>query len=107
MFPAEISWTHAKKKEGQSQNGHVEQSGQKPLTQNHEKGSCDQTSEAEIISRCFEVLLKGQSDQLECLSRIQATLSAMSESLKVLSEWANYDASKREEAEKERCSQAS
>jgi hypothetical protein len=40
-----------------------------------------------MIAGFAEVILKNQSDVLECLSAIQRSLLAMSVSLKVLSDW--------------------
>jgi len=61
-----------------------------------------------MIAGFAEVILKNQSDHLECLLAIQRTLVAMSASLKILGDWCETNwTMERVRGPKEGCSQAS
>ena len=82
------SWKHAKKKDGESENGVSERSGQEPPAPDNEKGPSDQESEAPVTPRFIaftneflEVVLKNQADILEQLVVIAESMSAIATSL--------------------------
>lgn len=82
------SWKHAKKKDGESENGFAEHSGQESSAPDYEKGPGNQEpapiADARFVAftnEFLEVVLKNQADILEQLVVIAESMSAIANSV--------------------------